>query len=135
MAVTATKALTLEEVLNASNLNLLADALAKVQLGTMLSLQKESISQAAADSIVLSKAAFGPAMVHVRVTAGGASTVGKYVVSDSGGVAVVVGAEIGVCLLSDDGLTLSFAAGSNITAAEVSYLAAPAVALDSLVAY
>ena len=135
MAVTATKALTLEEVINASNLNLLADALAKAGLGTVLALQKESIVQAAADTITLSKAAFGPAMVHVRVTAGGASTLGAYLVSDSGGVAVVVGAEIGVCKLSDDGLTLSFAAGSNITAAQVSYMAAPAVALDSLVAY
>lgn len=135
MAATATKALTVGEVLDASNLNLLADALAKVQLGTILALQKESITQAAADSITLAKAAFGPAMVHVRVTAGGASTLGAYLVSDAGGVAVKVGAEIGVCKLSNDGLTLTFAAGSNITAAEVSYLAAPAVALDSLFAY
>lgn len=135
MAVTATKALTVGGILNASNLNLLADALAQVQLGTVLALQKETISQTAADTITLSKAAFGPAMVHVRVTAGGASTLGKYVVSDSGGVAVLVGSEIGVCLLSDDGLTLTFATGSAITAAEISYMAAPAVALDSLVAY
>ena len=135
MAVTATKALTLEEVINASNLNLLADALAKAGLGTVLALQKETILQSAADTITLAKAAFGPAMVHVRVTAGGASTVGKYVVSDSGGVVVKVGAEIGVCKLSDDGLILTFAAGSNITGAKISYMAAPAVALDSLVAY
>jgi hypothetical protein len=66
--------------------------------------------------------------MHVRVTVG--VSVGKYVVSDAAGVAVDVGLEIGVCKLSDDGLTLSFAAGSNITGCVVSYLAAPAAALD-----
>lgn len=135
MSVTTTKALTLQEVLDVANPNLVADALQKIALGTVMQLQKETISQSAADTITLAKAAFGPAMVHVRVTAGGASTVGKYVVSDAGGVAVVVGAEIGVCKLSNDGLTLTFAAGSNITAAEISYMAAPASDLASLFAY
>ena len=121
---------TLELGLTQANPGFLADALRKVDLGSFFKLQKETITQAAADTVVLSKAAFGPAMVHVRVTAGGASTLGAYQVSDAGGVAVVVGSEIGVCKLSDDGLTLSFAAGSNITGCVVSYLAAPAAALD-----
>ena len=121
---------TLELGLTQANPGFLADALRKVDLGSFFKLQKETITQAAADTVVLSKAAFGPAMVHVRVTAGGASTLGAYQVSDAGGVAVVVGAEIGVCKLSDDGLTLTFAAGSNITGCVVSYLAAPAAALD-----
>ena len=121
---------TLELGLSQANPGFLADALRKVDLGSFFKLQKETIVQSAADTIVLSKAAFGPAMVHVRVTAGGASTLGAYLVSDSGGVAVVVGSEIGVCKLSDDGLTLTFAAGSNITGCVVSYLAAPAAALD-----
>ena len=121
---------TLELGLSQANPGFLADALRKVDLGAFFKLQKEVITQAAADTVVLAKAAFGPAMVHVRVTAGGASTLGAYLVSDSGGVAVVVGSEIGVCKLSDDGLTLSFAAGSNITGCVVSYLAAPAAAPD-----
>jgi hypothetical protein len=121
---------TLELGLSQANPGFLADALRKVDLGSFFKLQKETITQAAADTVVLSKAAFGPAMVQVRVTAGGASTLGAYLVSDSGGVAVVVGAEIGVCKLSDDGLTLTFAAGSNITGCVVSYLAASAAPLD-----
>ncbi len=121
---------TLELGLSQANPGFLADALRKVDLGAFFKLQKETITQAAADTVVLSKAAFGPAMVHVRVTAGGASTLGAYQVSDSGGVAVKVGAEIGVCKLSNDGLTLTFASGSNITGCVVSYLAAPAAALD-----
>ena len=121
---------TLELGLTQANPGFIADALRKVDLGSFFKLQKESITQSAADSVSLAKAAFGPAMVHVRVTAGGASTLGAYLVSDAGGVAVKVGAEIGVCKLSDDGLTLTFAATSNITACVVSYLAAPAAALD-----
>ena len=121
---------TLELGLTQANPGFLADALRKVDLGSFFKLQKETITQAAADTVVLSKAAFGPAMVHVRVTAGGANTLGAYLVSDAAGVAVKVGAEIGVCKLSDDGLTLTFAATSNITGCVVSYLAAPAAALD-----
>jgi hypothetical protein len=121
---------TLELGLTQANPGFLADALRKVDLGAFFKLQKETITQAAADTVVLSKAAFGPAMIQVRVTAGAGSALGSYLVADAAGLAVVVGAEIGVCTLSDDGLTLTFAASSNITGCVVSYLAAPAAALD-----
>ncbi len=121
---------TLELGLSQANPGFLADALRRVNLGSFFKLQKETITQSAADTVVLAKAAFGPAMVQVRVTAGAGSALGSYLVADAAGLAVVVGAEIGVCKLSDDGLTLTFAAGSNITECVVSYLAAPAVPLD-----
>jgi hypothetical protein len=128
--MTTTVPQTLELGLSQANPGFIADALRKVDLGSFFKLQKETITQSAADTVVLAKPAFGPAMVHVRVTAGGASTLGAYLVSDAAGVAVKVGSEIGVCKLSNDGLTLTFAAGSNITACLVSYLAAPAAPLD-----
>jgi len=121
---------TLELGLSQANPGFLADALRRVDLGSFFKLQKETITQSAADTVVLAKAAFGPAMVQVRVTAGAGSALGSYLVADAAGLAVVVGAEIGVCKLSDDGLTLTFAAGSNITECVVSYLAASAVPLD-----
>jgi hypothetical protein len=121
---------TLELGLSQANPGFIADALRKVDLGSFFKLQKETITQAAADTVVLSKAAFGPAMIQVRVTAGAGSALGSYLVADAAGAVVAVGTEVGVCKLSDDGLTLTFASGSNITACVVSYLAAPAAALD-----
>ena len=127
---TATVPQTLELGLSQANPGFIADALRKVDLGSFFKLQKETITQSAANTVVLAKPAFGPAMVQVRVTAGASSALGSYLVADSAGLAVVVGAEIGVCKLSDDGLTLTFASGSNITGCVVSYLAAPAAPLD-----
>ncbi len=121
---------TLELGLTQANPGFIADALRRVDLGSFFKLQKETITQSAADTVVLSKAAFGPAMVQVRVTAGAGSALGSYLVADAAGAVVAVGTEVGVCKLSDDGLTLTFASGSNITACVVSYLAAPAVPLD-----
>lgn len=131
MAVTVTKQFTVEDAINNSNLNLLADALAAIELGTMLKAKKVTISQAASTSVTLAVAALGPQSMVVRVT-GGAS-LGAYLVVDEDGVAVDVGTEIGVCKLSADGTTLTFA--SNVTECVVSYLAGPAVALDSAAAF
>ena len=119
---------TLELGLTQANPGFIADALRRVDLGSFFKLQKETITQSAANTVVLSKAAFGPAMVQVRVTAGAGSALGSYLVADSAGLAVVVGAEIGVCKLSDDGLTLTFA--SNVTACKVVYAAAAAALKD-----
>jgi hypothetical protein len=121
---------TLELGLSQANPGFLADALRKIDLGSFFKLQKETITQSSANTVVLSKAAFGPAMVQVRVTAGAGSALGSYLVADAAGAVVAVGTEVGVCKLSDDGLTLTFASGSNITGCVVSYLAAPAVPLD-----
>lgn len=117
---------TLELGLSQANPGFLADALRKVDLGSMLYKQVETISQAASTTVRLSKPAFAPAGVMVRVTGG--VSLGAYLVVDSGGVAVNVGTEVGVCKLSDDGLTLTFA--SNVTACKVVYAAAAAAPKD-----
>jgi hypothetical protein len=127
---TSTVPQTLELGLSQANPGFIADALRKVDLGSFFKLQKETITQSAANTVVLAKPAFGPAMVQVRVTAGASSALGSYLVADAAGAVVAVGTEVGVCKLSDDGLTLTFASGSNITACVVSYLAAPAAPLD-----
>jgi hypothetical protein len=119
---------TLGSVLSTSNPNQLADALKKVNLGVMLAPVEETITQAASTTVALSKKAFGPAMIHARVTGG--VSVGKYVCSDSAGIAVDVGAEIGVCKLAADGLSLVFA--SNVTACVVSYMAASEMSLSDI---
>jgi hypothetical protein len=117
---------TLELGLSQANPGFLADALRKVDLGSMLYQQVETITQSAATTVTLAKPAFGPAGVMVRVTGG--VSLGAYLVVDSGGIAVNVGTEIGVCKLSDDGLTLTFA--SNVTACKVVYAAAAAALKD-----
>jgi len=117
---------TLELGLSQANPGFLADALRKVDLGSMLYKQVETITQSAATTVTLAKPAFAPAGVTVRVTGG--VSLGAYLVVDSGGIAVNVGAEIGVCKLSDDGLTLTFA--SNVTACKVVYAAAAAALKD-----
>lgn len=119
---------TLELGLSQANPGFIADALRKVDLGAMLYKKTETITQAASTSVVLSKPAFGPAGVCVRVTGG--VSLGAYLVVDSGGVAVNVGTEIGVCKLSDDGLTLTFA--SNVTECVVTYAVAAAAAKDEV---
>ena len=117
---------TLELGLSQANPGFIADALRKVDLGSMLYKHTETISQAASTTVHLSKAAFAPAGVCVRVTGG--VSLGAYLVVDSGGVAVNVGTEIGVCKLSDDGLSLTFA--SNVTECVVTYAAAAAASKD-----
>ena len=114
-------ALTLADILTKADPNLIADAFRKVNLGIMLTPVSETITLgAAATTLPLSVKSFSPGTMHVRVTAG--VSVGKYVVSDSGGIAVDVGLEVGVCKLAADGLSLVFA--SNVTSVLVSYLAA-----------
>ena len=123
---TSTVPQTLELGLSQANPGFISDALRKVDLGSMLYKQVETITQSAATTVTLAKPAFGPAGVCVRVTGG--VSLGAYLVVDSGGIAVDVGTEIGVCKLSDDGLTLTFA--SNVTACVVTYAAAAAAPKD-----
>lgn len=119
---------TLELGLSQANPGFIADALRKVDLGSMLYKKSETITQSAATTVSLSKAAFGPAGVCVRVTGG--VSLGAYLVVDSGGIAVDVGDQIGVCKLSDDGLTLTFA--SNVTSCVVTYAVAAASPKDEV---
>jgi hypothetical protein len=123
---TATVPQTLELGLTQANPGFLADALRKVDLGSLFYKQVETITQASSTTVTLAKPAFAPAGVCVRVTGGG--SLGAYLVVDSGGIAVDVGAEIGVCLLSDDGLTLTFA--TALTDCVVTYAAAAAAPKD-----
>jgi len=119
---------TLGSVLTTSNPNQIADALKGVNLGVMLAAVSETLSNPApATTIVLNKPSFGPGSMHVRVTVG--VSVGKYVVSDAAGVAVDVGAEIGVCKLNAAGTELEFA--SAVEEVIVSYLAASETSLDT----
>ena len=124
----ATAKETLGAVLSKANPNQLADALKKVDLGVMLAPVSTTITLAApATTLPLPVKSFGPGSMHVRVTAG--VSVGKYLVTDSAGVAVNVGTEVGVCKLAADGLSLIF--NANVTTVIVSYLAASATALDA----
>ena len=112
--------------LEQANPSFISDALRKCDLRSMFYKQVETITQASSTTVTLTKAAFAPAGVCVRVTAGG--SLGAYLVVDSGGVAVDVGLEIGVCKLSDDGLTLTFA--TALTGCVVTYAAAAAAPED-----
>lgn len=125
----ATSKETLGSVLTKANPNQIADALKGVNLGVMLTAVSETLTNPApATTISLSKPSFGPGSMHVRVTTG--VSVGKYVVSDAGGVAVDVGLEVGVCKLNAAGTELEFA--SNVEEVIVSYLAASETSLDTL---
>jgi hypothetical protein len=64
---------TLELGLSQANPGFLADALRRVNLGSFFKLQKETITQSAADTVDIAKAAIGPAMFQERVTAVAAS--------------------------------------------------------------
>jgi hypothetical protein len=79
----------------------------------------------AADSFVLSAAALvSPAVrtvVALRIVTGG--NTGPYMVTDSGGTAVASAAGLfGVATISDDGFTIGFPAGSNVTAFTIEYV-------------
>lgn len=112
---------TLKSALNRANPNTLADALAKVDLGTMLEPKKVTVSQTSASTVTLNPPAL--AVFSVRVT-GGAAAAGVRMVTDAGGSASAT-----ICTLSDDGATLTFEAG--VTGAVVAYMPRSAVALDS----
>jgi len=112
---------TLKSALNRANPNTLADALAKVDLGTILDPKKVTVSQTSATTITLDPPAL--AVFGVRVT-GGAAAAGVRMITDAGGSASST-----ICTISDDGATLTFEAG--VTGAVVSYMPRSAVALDS----
>jgi len=112
---------TLKSALNRANPNTLADVLAKIDLGTMLAPNTVTVAQSAATTITLDPPALFVA--GVRVT-GGAAAAGVRTVTDAGGSASAT-----VCTLSADGATLTFEA--NVTGAVVTYMARPAVDLDT----
>jgi hypothetical protein len=151
MAVTTTKSLTLQLALDQADPDKVGDALQKVKLGTMLAPLKRTFSALSAASAMDLTAldASGettgtanpnrlPALLikTLRVTASGtAGSLGAYIVTDSGGTAIVppggANAAVGVALLSDDGKTLTFP--NTITAFVVEYV--PRAATDPSTAF
>lgn len=118
MSVTTTKADTLKDELNLADPNKLADAVAQLALGDMVAVQKDAITQSSASTVVLTSVTAlkrAARMIQsVRVTAGAAAA-GPRQITDAGGTASTT-----VCLLSDDGATLTFEAG--VTAATIVWI-------------
>lgn len=138
---------TFAEKLNDANPNLLATLLQQVKLGKMLDPVKVTfagLTAAAAIDITTSASRTGATinlglegiaageglppiqMVKtLRVTASAtAASLGTYIVSDSGGTAIIppggAGAAVGIALLSDDGKTITFP--NTITAFVLEYM-------------
>lgn len=102
MSVTATLTPTLGLALEQANPNSIADALRLVNLSKMVEPQKLEFSVVVP---VLTVPLDPPALLvqSVRVTLEGTAALGRRVVSDSGDTASAT-----VCLLSDDGASLTF---------------------------
>lgn len=121
MTITVDK--TLGGMLDDADPNTLPDALRQVKLGTLLSKQKQAISQPAANTVTLDPPAQGPATVAARVTAGAAAA-GPRLITDSGGTP-----DATTATLSDDGTTLTFEA--DVTDVVVDYQPASSADLTS----
>lgn len=150
---TTTADITLQQIINRSNLNQLAAALSKVKLGNVLGSVKITVAGlgATATPIVTGAAVRAAATISgldrgtndnlpaiqtvktLRVTTSGtANSVGSYVVSDAGGTALspTAGANVGLALLSDDGTTLTFP--TTVTGFVLEYVPRPDTALSTL---
>lgn len=150
---TTTADITLQQIINRSNLNQLAAALSKVKLGNVLGSVKITVAGlgATATPIVTGAAVRAAATISgldrgtndnlpaiqtvktLRVTTSGtANSVGSYAVSDAGGTALspTAGANVGLALLSDDGTTLTFP--TTVTGFVLEYVPRPDTALSTL---
>jgi len=128
MAVTATEQLTLKKALNQANPNIIADALAKTDLGSILeSIEYDTGTVTAATAITLPDP--GALVVQsVRVVAG--TLTGARIVCDSGITPAQFGSTgIATCAVSANGKTITFEA--NVTQVLVRYVKNPAVLLTS----
>lgn len=132
--MTATVKETLKSALNESNLNKLADVLAAIDLGTILTPLKRTFTGLTAapsfdltlidgtgETAGLGNANRVPALAisTLRVTAGAAAA-GPRQVTDVGGTAAAT-----LATISDDGKTVTFEA--NVTAFVIEYIPRPAV--------
>ena len=150
---TTTADITLQQIINRSNLNQLAAALSKVKLGNVLGSVKITVASltATATPVVTGSAVRAAATISgldrgtndnlpaiqtvktLRVTTSGtANSVGSYAVSDAGGTALTptAGANVGLALLSDDGTTLTFP--TTVTGFVLEYVPRPDTALSTL---
>lgn len=150
---TTTADITLQQILNRSNLNQLAAALSKVKLGNVLGSVKVTVASlsATASPVITGSAVRAAATISgldrgsndnlpaiqtvktLRVTTSGtANSVGSYAISDAGGTALTptAGANVGLALLSDDGTTLTFP--TTVTGFVLEYVPRPDTALSTL---
>ena len=149
--MTTTKDATIQEVLDQGDLTDLGNAAKKIELGKVLAPVKAvftGLADVAAHDITTaaSKAAATVTgidaletdemlpdigtVVSVRTTAGTLAVHGAHTVADAGGTALVPNAAYaGVCLLSDDGKTLTFQAG--VTAFVLVYRPRPKLAVTT----
>ena len=133
MPVTSTSKDTLKTVLDRANPNVLADALALVDLGTVLTpIVKDTGSITASATITLSPPALLIQAARI-VASGTAASVGSYLVSDAGATMCIPtgGASLapGVAKISADGATLTFP--NTVTQAVIQYIPRPATDLAS----
>lgn len=150
---TTTADITLQQILNRSNLNQLAAALSKVKLGNVLGSVKVTVASlsATASPVITGSAVRAAATISgldrgsndnlpaiqtvktLRVTTSGTpQAVGSYAISDAGGTALTptAGANVGLALLSDDGTTLTFP--TTVTGFVLEYVPRPGTALSTL---
>lgn len=119
---------TLKSALDRGNLNQIADVLAQMDLGTMLTpLKLTKTGLTAADHFDLTSAALGSnpailAIVALRVT-GGAAAAGVRKIGDAGATP-----DANTIALSDDGKTITFEA--NVTDFVIEYIPRPAVDMN-----
>ena len=137
MPVTATVKESLKSALNEAHLAKLADVLAQMDLGTMLTPKKVTLTGLTGTTHDITDAAHGsnPAILSVvalRVTAATTGTaVGSYGTTDAGGTVVspATSSAMGLAKLSDDGKVLTFAT-ADVTAFVIEYIPRPAVDMN-----
>lgn len=100
--MTTTTNETIASALDKADPNKLADLLAKVKLGQLLTPQKRAISQSAAATVTLDPPALGIATTYANVTAGSAAAGVRSIADESESPAATL------ATLSDDGTTLTF---------------------------
>lgn len=129
----ATVVETLKEALNKADPNKLGDALALVDLGTMLDVSEYDTGTVTASADVTLPG--GAMMVQSArvVTSGTAGSVGVYAAGDAAATLLIppggANAGVGVCQLAADGSKLTFP--NTITRAIVRYIKKPTTALST----
>lgn len=130
---------TIKTALDKANPQVLADLLRLIKKGTMMTPIKETITLASVSATIdlTVKSAAGLAADRIRtlrvsdVTGGTSARVGSYVVTDASGTPLDPQADSpGVCTLSDDGKTLTFA--GTVKAIVITYYPVPYTALSTL---
>jgi hypothetical protein len=128
---------TLKSALDEASLGKIADVLAQMDLGTMLTPKKVTLTGLTGATHDITDAAHGRnpailAVVALRVTAATTGTaVGSYGITDAAGTVVspATSAAMGIAKLSDDGKTLTFAT-ADVTAFVIEYIPRPAVDMN-----